>query len=126
MNEESVSETEHKGFYENIGLFVFLEKLGGFDYGDKRIEEYFVLKSALYYLMHSGRTSSPENYKEAYSEIMGWIAERYPAFAKNRFLIFGLPGESFKVRLAIFLLTMIHKTHIVGLFAKMYCKGQEV
>ena len=125
LNEESVSETEHKGFYENIGLFNFLEKLGGFDYGDKRIEEYFVLKSAFYYLMHSGRDSAPEKYKEAYSEIMGWIEERYPAFTRNRFLIFGLPGEAFKVRVAVCLLTMIHRMRMINLFAKFYCKGEE-
>jgi len=126
LNEESVSETEHKGFYENIGLFVFLEKLGSFDYGDERIKEYCVLKSAFYYLMHSGRTSSPEKYKEAYAEIMGWVEKRYPAFVKNKFLNFGLPGETFKVRLAIHLLTMIHRMRIINLFAGRYCKGREV
>ena len=125
LNEESVSETEHKGFHESIGLFNFLEKLGSFDYGDKLIEEYFVLKSAFYYLMHSGRESAPEKYKEAYSEIIGRVEESYPLFTKNRFLNFGLPGEPYKVRFAIFLLTMIHRMRITGLFAKMYCKGQE-
>jgi len=125
LNEESVSETEHKGFYENIGLFNFLEKLGGFDYGDKRVEEYFVLKSAFYYLMHSGRETVPKKYKEAYREIMGWIEERYPAFTKNKFLVFGLPGEAYKVRLAVFLLTMIHRMRMIDLFARLYCKGEE-
>ena len=123
LNEESVSETSYKGFRENIGLYRYLEKLAGFEYEDKRIEEYFVLKAAYYYLMHSGRDSTPGKYKEAYSEIMGWVKKRYPAFLKNRFLNFGLPGETGKVRLAISILTMVHRTGFVSIFAKAYCKG---
>ncbi|MCL1895432.1 MAG: glycosyltransferase family 2 protein [Clostridiales bacterium] len=125
LNKESVSETSYKGFRENVGLFRYLEKLGGFDYEDGRIEEYFVLKAAYYYLMHSGREGTPGKYKEAYAEVMGWIAGRYPAFLKNRFLNFGLPGETLKVRLAVCILTMIHRAGAIGLFARLYCKGRD-
>ena len=124
LNEESVSETEHKGFRESIALFNFLEKLAGYEYEDERIKEYFIVKSALYYLMHSGRSSAPEKYREVYAEIMGWVNQRFPGFSNNRFLNFGLPGEPFKVRLAIFLLLMIHRTGIIKLFSKLYCKSQ--
>lgn len=125
LNAESVSETEYKGFRGNVGLFEFLEKLAGFGYGDERLEEYFVLKSALYYLMHSGRASTPAKYREVYAEIMGWASERYPAFTRNRYMNFGLPGETAKVRLAVSLLTMVHRLGIIGLFARLYCKGRE-
>ena len=125
LNTESVSETEYKGFRESIGLFRFLEKLGGFEYGDRRIEEYSVLKSALYYLMHSGRASTPEKYREVYAEIMGWVTERYPSFTRNRFLNFGLPGETIKVRAAVSILVMVHRAGMIGLFAKLYCKGRD-
>lgn len=124
LNEASVSETEYKGFRENVGIFPFLEKLAGFDYGDGQIEEYVVAKTAFYYLMHSGRASAPRKYKEVYAEIMGWVRERYPGFLKNRYLNFGFPGETAKVRLAISILTMVHRTRVVGLFARLYCKGR--
>jgi len=126
LNKESVSETDYKGFRDEVKLFAFLEKLGGLGYRDKALEEYFIVKSALYYLMHSGRTSAPERYKEVYAEIMGWIEARYPGFANNRFLNRGLPGESFKVRLAIRILMIVHRCGMAGVFAKMYCKGMEV
>jgi len=125
LNDGSVSETEYKGFREAVGFFTFLEKMAGFDYGNKDIEEYVLLKTAFYYLMHSGRASTPGKYLEVYTKIMDWISERYPAFTQNRFLNFGLPGETFKVRLAIHILVMVHRTGIVGLFSKMYCKGKE-
>ena len=123
LNEESVSETEYKGFRESVGLFNFLEKLASYEYEDERIKVYFIVKSALYYLMHSGRASSPEKYREVYAEIMGWVEQRHPGFSKNRFLNFGLPGETFKVKLALHLLLMIHRAGIIKLFSKLYCKG---
>jgi len=125
LNEESVSETEYKGFRESVGLFTFLEKMGGFEYEDDRVREYFIVKSALYYLMHSGRASTPEKYREVYVEIMGWVAARYPGFEKNYFLNRGLPGESFKVRLAVFLLIRIHCFSWIRLFAALYCKDRK-
>ncbi|MDR0851642.1 MAG: glycosyltransferase [Clostridiales Family XIII bacterium] len=123
FNEASVSNSAHKGFRDDVAIIPWMEKMYSLHFETERLREYFLAKIPMYYLLHSGRTSTKEKYLETYHVLFDWIQERFPDFKKNRFLLYGLKGEALSVKVPIAVFLRIHKLKLMKLFAAVYCKA---
>jgi glycosyltransferase involved in cell wall biosynthesis len=123
VNEESVSNSKHKGLRDDVNIVPWMEKMSGFPFETEQLKEYFLVKIPIYYLLHSGRDSNKEKYLETYEKLFGWLRERFPYFEKNHYLLCGLTGETLSVKIPIIIFMLIHKLKLMKLFAGVYCKG---
>ena len=122
-NEESVSNTSQRGFNPKLDPCYLLERIYE-KVGKRNIYcEYFYVRYAVWYLLFSGKAADARSFEKEYRRLFAWLNDkkiplRFPVFTKK------VPGESWSVCLAVNLLLVLHKFHMVSLFAKLYCRGK--
>lgn len=126
FNETSVSNTLQKklGNPEVDALMVLLKTLSDTT-ADKKNEmfQYYILRTCVYYLLFSGRKTTSKEFLAAYYEMRLWI-DRNTNLA---YLITLQPkGEKFSVKVAIFIFVVLHRLGLIGIFAKIYCRGDDL
>lgn len=123
-NEESVSNTVHKGFNEKVDISKFLDLI--YPLKNKENEEYFIYyyyRFGIWYLMYSGREATKYKFMEEYQKIKKWNQENkvkmniFPFSSK-------LKGEKLSLRLYVLIFHWLDKLHFMKLFASIYCKGK--
>jgi len=123
FNEKSVSEETHRGFRKEVGIIEWMVKTASLGFCGAGLKEYSLAKMAIYYLLHSGKGSTPDSFFGVYKTLFEWLAGHVPGFEKNHYLLFGLPGETIGVRLAVSIFITLHRMNLVKLFSKVYCWG---
>ena len=119
-NDSSVSNTVHRGFNSSIDITFFLDKIFPFTQLN-RYNNYFCYKFEVWYLLYSGRFSNNKVFIKEYKKILSWNREK--GISMSIFpLSQNLNGESVKNRLFVLLFFLLDKLHLVGLFARFYCK----
>ena len=121
-NDLSISNTIHKGFNEKVDIISFLDKIYDLrNLGNREYINYYCYKFGIWYLLYSGRGSTKQKFMLEYQKIREWNKKN-----KIRMNIFPysnkLSGESFFNRSSVFVFDCLTKLHLVGLFAKIYCK----
>lgn len=78
----------------------------------------------VWHILYSGRGATPEEFLAKNREIKQWLLEhsRYSTISPWSLK---LSGEDLKTRLSVFMVRFFEKTHLLTLFAKVYCKGTE-
>ncbi|MCF0145375.1 MAG: glycosyltransferase family 2 protein [Eubacterium sp.] len=125
FNSGSVSNTSQRGFDPRIDLIRFLNILRGVCGEKLHTEKWygpFFVRYVIWYLLFSGRSASSEAFMREYKACFGWLAEeqipiRFPIGDKD----FSCERSSAKCSIHAFL--MLHRLHLVPLFAKLYCRG---
>lgn len=119
-NDESISNTIHKGLNENLDLTYVLDKLLQYDVEENSEIDYFyyfIYRFCVYYLLTSGRYSDKTTFQKEYQKIKIWLDTNL----KQRIKI---PStEKIGMKLCIVFWKTISKLGLVKLFSKFYCKG---
>lgn len=123
FNETSVSNTLQKklGRPEVSSLLALLHALNATSgQTNNNLFQYYLLRTSVYYLLFSGRKATAESFMSAYQDIEVWINKN----THLAYLISFKPrGEVFSVKSIILMFVVFHKTGLMGLFAKIYCRG---
>ena len=121
-NEESVSNTIQKGFNKKIDVVELMNKLYSVGKNKDEYFQYFYVRYLVWYLLFSGKTASKEDFMNEYVREFRWLTEKkipikYPFYSSK------LKGERISVRLSVAIFLMLHKVHLIGLFASIFCKN---
>lgn len=121
FNNESVSNTSQRGFNSDIDILYLLNCLLDVS-GKEGLYKYYYLRYIVWHLLFSGRMASSEDFLHEYKRCFKWLAEKgigkkYPLFSVR------FKPEPLKNRIAIKLMVILDRTHLMSCFAKMYCKG---
>ena len=123
-NQESISNTAHKGFKKEADILFLFNKL------DEKIEmkddffKYYLKRFYIYYLLYSGRTASKKNFVHEVNRIMEWINKRGYQSSISPFNS-RVSSDKLSTKLSIFTFECIYKLKLLTLFAYIYCKGKE-
>ena len=124
FNPASVSNTLHKGFSENVNILYLADYINFETTENPELHRYYIIRYIIWYLLYSGKGASKEKFMSEYKKYFSWIEKNIPNYKKNREIaIFGPKGEHPSVGFTIFIFMLLHKMHLVGLFASLYCKG---
>lgn len=117
-NTESITKTMHKHFFPafhdalnyNLKLYKSITK-------NKKYVEYKILKSAIVYLIFSGRYETSKNFIEEYKKIFKLLKSNFNIYITD--FIF---QESFLFNLVIQWFLFLDRLKLVPLFSKIWCK----
>ena len=122
-NEQSVSNTSHKGLNKNLDILKLLNKIRNINVNDDIYINYYIKKFYIWYLLYSGRYSTKEAFLRENENIKCWIS-----YNKLKFRITPLShkikGESLKNRMIVLIFTIIDKFGLMKVFARLYCRGE--
>lgn len=113
-NEASVSNTAHRELTREtslLQLFDMLEKLSQIEILKKdRMYEYFLLKTAIWDILYTGRNNQYKTVRENSERIWSWFASHFKDYMKNPYLKFDRPrGEAAGIRLLVWLYIKIKR-----------------
>lgn len=125
-NDKSVSNTGQKGLNTKIDVRILLDavsqKLGGTRQNE--FLKYYLRRYTVWYLLFSGKSSSPKQFMKEYEKLKGWLLKNGVRKTLSPWSL-KLSGESFGARMSVFMLTAFAKTHTLSLFAKIYCRERK-
>ncbi|RLV33121.1 hypothetical protein DIX49_05230, partial [Streptococcus iniae] len=78
-------------------------------------------KSYMYYLLFSGKASSSKVFLEEHTRILSWLKENHLESHMSPFNS-KVKAERFNVKVIMFIFSCLEKSHLLPLFAKIYCK----
>lgn len=125
----STSNTLHKGMKKNVDFIPLLEEIKEYSKSTKisKIEEslleYFIIKTAIYYILHSGRKTEHTILKSEAKQIFNWVRENYPKYSKNKNISpFRPKGEVLSIRMIVWIYILLQKLHLENAFLWVYSK----
>ncbi|HFI0632442.1 TPA: glycosyltransferase family 2 protein [Streptococcus suis] len=121
LNQLGTTHTAHRGIRPEIDLLYIFDNINK-QTKPTELLKMFYKKNYIYYLLYSGRTSSPELFKREHRRITHYLLEN-ELFATKSIFARQFRDESFRNQLIIFIFTMLEKCKLIGLFAQIYCKG---
>lgn len=123
-NANSLSNTAHKGFKKDIRIIELLDLINVKDSYNLELNQYYIIRYIIWYLLYSGRTASPDNFITEYKKLFGWLESNIPNYKKNKYLsFFKLKEDPLKYRLIVNTFAILSKINLIGIFSKIYCKG---
>ena len=125
-NLNSISNTKHKGFNKNIKIIDFLNKINYKDGPNITLNQYFIIRYCIWYLLYSGKNVSYSNFIKEYIKLFNWLKENIPDYRKNKYIkINGPKGEISSIGNIVFIFIILDKLNLVKIFAKIYCRGEK-
>lgn len=123
-NQESVSNTSQKKILNMLPFhLILLDETKKYDISHSAEHEYYILQTVVFFLLWSGRSAKSVDFMYVYREVLVWLNKNYPRFQDNKYIFLGPSGAPKLNRLSIGGFMLMHRLHIVWLFAKVYCKG---
>ncbi|MCH4168061.1 MAG: glycosyltransferase family 2 protein [Streptococcaceae bacterium] len=123
-NQNSVSNTKQKGLSEDDQFIKVLQK--NFQ-NTKTVDNlfiYFMIRTTVFYLLFSGRTSSSTRFIKIYNELFGYLSQ---IFTENRVKSVKVPkGEKKSTGIIIKIFLALRQFHMMNIFAKFYCRGESI
>lgn len=123
-NANSLSNTAHKGFKKDIRIIELLDLINVKDSYNLELNQYYIIRYIIWYLLYSGRTASPDDFITEYKKLFGWLESNIPNYKKNKYLsFFKLKEDPLKYRLIVNTFAILSKMNLIGIFSRIYCKG---
>lgn len=123
-NLNSISNTQHKGFKEEIHIEEFLNQIN-FKSLNQELNDYYLIRYCIWYLLYSGKNVSSNKFMNEYHKLFDWLQKNIPEYSKNKYIkINGPKGEIKKIGNIIYIFMFLNKLKLVKIFAKIYCKGK--
>ena len=128
-NEESVSNTVQKVFTEDSykALQRLLDELLKIrdsitSESVRKLHDFFIVRTAVYYLLFSGRRTSAVYFSTVFQEIFRWLSGQFPETIHRGWV--SIPrGETLIARLAVLGANLIYQVNLVKIFAIVWCKN---
>jgi hypothetical protein len=127
-NETSVSNTVQKVFTEDSykALQRLLNELLKIrdsitNESVRKLHDFFIVRTAIYYLLFSGRRTSPVYFSTVFDEIFRWLSDQFPETV-HRGWVSTPKGETVIARIAVLGANLIHRLRLVKVFAAIWCK----
>lgn len=125
MNPTSVSNTKQRGLQENCDILVLAQALDDLYSGDDAKDDifrYFVFRDVTVLFLLSGQKASPKRFMEEYRRHFDWIDSHgyqleIPFYDKR------IASEKLHRRLYVSVFNRLRKMHLMGLFARVFCRG---
>ena len=125
LNEESVTHTLQTGLERNIeGIRKLLAEIH-LTKTDNPLFEYVVIKTVIYLLLACGRVDNSAVFMKYYKELFTWLESNYPGYLKNKYILSGPKGQERRISIQVCFFLTLHRMHMTGLFAKVFCKGSQ-
>lgn len=120
VNPVSTTRTLHIGIRPEIDILYILEAIRQEVPVDAYLQ-FFYRKAALYYLLHTGKHSSPKVFMEEHDRIERWFNKHQ---LQNSMFPFDkrLADEAWTTRMIMAIFKFIEDVHLLPLFAKIYCR----
>lgn len=127
LNKESVSNTVHKNFKNNLNFSYLLQSchaiLKPLNVLQKPEVEFYFLRLILWYLFFVGKDSSSKDLLKEFKITFLWLEKNFPNFPSNKNISIFLPkGEFFKNRIFISVFMFLYKIKLVKIFLKFYSR----
>lgn len=122
-NSSSLSNTMHKGFNEDVDIIDLVERINYKNIDNKPLNEYFIIRYLIWYLLYSGKNVKPKAFVKEYQKFFEWLKKYIPDYRKNINVRRCPSGEIYKIHLLVKVFIMLDKFRLVKLFSKLYCKG---
>lgn len=121
MNPESTTHTLHKGISKDVDILYIISSIHT-AVNPTDLVKYFYRKVYIYYLLKSGRYSTPKVFLNEYKRIRDYIKNNQldstiQLFDKR------IREEKFFTKFIISTFGVLEKFNLISLFAKCYCKG---
>ena len=123
FNDESLSNTDSQNLNRTDDLIDNLDVLHKeIKFKDKELEEYFYLRTLVYYLLFSCKKCPYDKILEHYKKMFDWLNTVNNKYHKNKYLnIFsGLNGEELSVKAILIIFVLLQRLHLDKLFLKVY------
>lgn len=121
VNPVSTTRTLHKGIRPEIDILYILEAIRKEAIADDYIK-FFYQKVAQYYLLHTGRHSSPKLFLQEHRRIKEWMVKHHLDDVISPFDS-RLSEERLKTRVIMAIFRALDKVKLLPLFAACYCQG---
>lgn len=125
----STSNTLHKGIKKNVDFIPLLNEITKISEStkvsleEKVLFEYFIIKTSVYYILHSGRKTDFTLLKAEKDKIFKWLARNYSQYRNNPHISpFRPQGESIQTRVIIWLYILLQRLHLENAFLWIYSK----
>ena len=90
---------------------------------EKLLFEYFILKTSIYYILHSGRKTEFSILKAERDNIFKWLEKNYPEYKRNKNISpFKPKGETPSTRTIVWIYIQLHKIKLENIFLKIYSR----
>lgn len=122
VNQSSTSNTAQKGLSgeDNSYLVRLLDRVNKTKKGDVNSNiDYYLLRTAVFYLLFSGRKAPMSRFMDSYTILFTWLQENAMNFPQRADYIFGIKGEVLKVRVIIGVFVVLHRLGLVSLLARV-------
>ncbi len=125
----STSNTLHKGMEKNVDFIPLLDKITkdsksvNISEEERLLLEYFIIKTSIYYILHSGRKTRYSLLRHEKDKIFRWVNENYPEYKNNENISLSRPyGETLSTRIIIWIYVNLQKFKLENIFLKIYSK----
>lgn len=123
FNPNSISNTAHKGFSENVDILELMEAINYKELKEDKVHQYFIIRYIVWYLLYAGKNVAVDKFIYEYNKYFSWLEKNIPDYIKNPYIRpFGPAGDQKQIGLIIFVFMIFHKLKLMKFFAKIYCK----
>lgn len=124
-NLNSISNTSHKGFNQEIRILELLDSINYKSGLDVELNEYYIIRYCIWYLLYSGTNATYNEFMYEYNKLFTWLRTNIPNYKNNKYIkINGPKGEIRKIGNIIYLFMLISKFGLIKLFVKVYCRNK--
>jgi glycosyltransferase involved in cell wall biosynthesis len=128
-NKESVSNTSQRRLlaenFEAVNAFIDELRKRYLKKPDNENLKYFFYKTICYSMLFCGKKATKRQFIAANSKLLTLFSDQNGQTPKSAFLPFGPKGETLTTRAVVGLYQIMNKLKLLGLFASIYCEGEE-
>ena len=123
-NINSISNTKHKGFNQDVEIIRLLNELNNMNKNNNKLNDYYIIRYCIWYLLYSGKKATSKEFMFEYNKLFNWLKDNINNYNKNKYIKYNGPeGEIKKIGKIIFIFMFLHKLHCIKVFSLIYCKG---
>lgn len=125
INENSVSNTQHKQIGENTSIIKLFDKLEEIDSIEKLNKEdyleFFYIKTAVWNVLYTCKNNDIEDVRKNNDIIWKWFEANYPNYLQNPYVsLFKLKGESIIVKCIVLIFMILKRLGAELILIKMF------
>ena len=126
-NTESVSNTTQRGLSKNniTSLIKLQNKIASVDNRKDNSNKFFATMITAYYIFLAGKHSTPKQFLRGAKTLTDNLEKTHPGWSKNPSILKAPTGVLPLFSIGVKAFTILHKTHLLPIFAAAYCRGRD-